>query len=119
MWIHGGGAAVLRGLLLIAIAVGCLGAAPAASAAQRATLTWDTDSTDVDLHMWDEDGNHAWYVDQTGIPDAELSEDIVTGYGPESFEEFEGTEGRHYAYPVQRLTCRRRHGVMTAWANTR
>jgi uncharacterized protein YfaP (DUF2135 family) len=50
-------------------------------------VSWDTDGTDVDLHVWDEEGNHAWYGDQHGIPGALLSTDDTDGYGPEFFDE--------------------------------
>lgn len=83
----------------ITVAVTML-AAGSAQAAERATLTWDTDDTDIDLHIWDSAGNHTSYRDQTAIPDAELSTDIIFGFGPEHFEEFTGTEGRTYTYGV-------------------
>ena len=54
---------------------------------ERASVSWDTDGTDVDLHVWDSDGNHAWYRDQEGIPEALLSSDDTDGYGPEFFDE--------------------------------
>ena len=38
-------------------------------------ISWDTAATDVDLHVWDEAGHHAWFRDPTGIPGGELSED--------------------------------------------
>lgn len=53
----------------------------------RATVTWNTDGSDVDLHIWDASGNHAWYGEQDGIPDATLSSDITDGYGPEVFSD--------------------------------
>lgn len=52
---------------------------------QRARIDWDTNDTDVDLHVWDQYGNHAWYGQKDGIPDGELSSDITTGFGPEIF----------------------------------
>jgi len=64
---------------------------------QRAVITWDTDGSDVDLHVWDQSGNHAWYSEQQGIEDGLLSSDITTGYGPEVFSDFSGT-GRKLTY---------------------
>lgn len=64
----------------------------------RAQLNWDT-PTDVDLHVWDDQGNETYYRDQTAIPDAQLVEDIVPGYGPEYFQET-GSFGRRYTYGV-------------------
>jgi hypothetical protein len=63
---------------------------------QRAHISWDTDSTDVDLHVWDEDGNHAWYSDRSGVPGAELSDDDTDGFGPEWF--FDDPRGRTFTY---------------------
>jgi hypothetical protein len=64
---------------------------------QRAIITWDTDGSDVDLHIWDQSGNHAWYQDQEGIENGLLSSDITTGYGPEVFSDTSGT-GRKLTY---------------------
>lgn len=85
-------------LVWLAVAASVLAAAGPARGAERATLTWDTDATDIDLHIWDASGNHASFRDQTAIPSAELSTDITFGFGPEHFEEFSGTEGRAYTY---------------------
>ena len=87
-------------LTALAVATSALAMAGSAAGAERATLTWDTDRTDVDLHIWDTSGAHAWYSEQEAISDAELSTDIIYGFGPEHFEEFTGTEGRTYAYGV-------------------
>lgn len=63
---------------------------------QRAQISWDTDNTDVDLHVWDEAGDHAWYSQQDGIPGGQLSDDITDGYGPEIF--FDDSSGRTLTY---------------------
>ena len=64
----------------------------------RAKLTWDTE-TDVDLHVWDEQGNHSYYSARDAIPGARLVEDIIPGYGPEYFEET-GLKGRKLTYGI-------------------
>jgi hypothetical protein len=87
-------------LTALAVATTALAMAGPAAGAERATLTWDTDRTDVDLHIWDTSGAHAWYSEQQAISDAELSTDIIYGFGPEHFEEFTGAEGRTYTYGV-------------------
>lgn len=48
-------------------------------------LTWDTEDTDVDLHVFDPNQNHAWYGNLGGIPGGALDHDDVDGYGPEIF----------------------------------
>jgi hypothetical protein len=57
----------------------------ASAAAERARISWDTAATDVDLHVWDEAGHHAWFRDPAGVPGGELSEDDRFGFGPEYF----------------------------------
>lgn len=51
----------------------------------RAVLTWDTDQVDIDLHIFDLQGNHAWYGNRRGIPGASLHNDDTDGFGPETF----------------------------------
>src|SRR4051795_2826538 len=53
--------------------------------AERVRISWDTAATDVDLHVWDPSGHHAWFREPTGIPGGELSEDDRYGFGPEYF----------------------------------
>lgn len=54
---------------------------------ERAHISWDTDSTDVDLHVWDENGNHAYFNNTAAIPTGELSGDDTDGFGPEYYFE--------------------------------
>jgi hypothetical protein len=57
---------------------------PEDAASMRFVLTWETDTNDVDLHVYDQSG-HAFY-DQPRLPSGgELLADITTGYGPEIF----------------------------------
>ena len=65
---------------------------------ERARISWDTDDTDVILHVWDSDGNHAWYGADDGVPDAELSSDVTTGFGPEVFSDFLDPSSRRFTY---------------------
>ncbi|MBV9927830.1 MAG: peptidoglycan DD-metalloendopeptidase family protein [Acidobacteria bacterium] len=51
----------------------------------RVVLTWDKADTDVDLHVQDSKGQHAWYVDYNGIPNGALDHDDTDGFGPEVF----------------------------------
>ncbi len=50
-----------------------------------ARLTWDTDLSDVDMHIYDPCDRHTYYRAKTAIPNAELDVDDVDGYGPETF----------------------------------
>jgi hypothetical protein len=51
----------------------------------RFVLTWETDANDVDLHVYDRQGNHAFYGAKTLPTGGELFADVTTGYGPECF----------------------------------
>ncbi len=55
------------------------------SSSLRFILMWETDANDVDFHIYDNMGSHAFY----GHPDLEtggsLYADVTTGYGPECF----------------------------------
>ena len=63
----------------------------------RTRLTWDSTS-DVDLHTWDTDGNHAYFVELDGIPSGYLDQDVIPGYGPETFQETD--PGHTYTFGV-------------------
>jgi len=51
----------------------------------RFILYWETDGNDVDFHIQDARGNHAWYSHKELASGGELYADITTGYGPECF----------------------------------
>jgi outer membrane protein OmpA-like peptidoglycan-associated protein len=51
----------------------------------RFTLYWETDANDVDLHVTDARGGHAFYSQPKLASGGELYADVTTGYGPESF----------------------------------
>jgi hypothetical protein len=51
----------------------------------RFVLTWETDANDVDLHVVDAQGHHAYYDVPTLPTGGELYADVRTGYGPECF----------------------------------
>lgn len=53
------GTVTARAAAFALIAFAVLASAAPALGAERARLTWDTDRTDVDLHVWDSSGNHA------------------------------------------------------------
>ncbi len=51
----------------------------------RITLSWDTDETDVDLHVLEPDGEEAYYGHRRTSTGGFVSEDVTTGYGPEEY----------------------------------
>lgn len=48
-------------------------------------LNWETDTNDVDLHVYDDQGNHAFYSRPRLASGGMLHGDVTTGYGPELF----------------------------------
>jgi hypothetical protein len=61
------------------------GAGLATEPSLRLVLTWETDANDVDLHIWDRKGGHAYFSQRTLPSGGELYADVTTGYGPECF----------------------------------
>jgi uncharacterized protein YfaP (DUF2135 family) len=49
----------------------------------RVLLSWDTDGTDLDLHLVTPDGEHIFYGNRTAPSGAALDVDVTTGFGPE------------------------------------
>jgi tetratricopeptide (TPR) repeat protein len=63
----------------------------------RFILYWETDGNDVDFHIRDARGGHAWYSHRQLSSGGELYADITTGYGPECF----AIQGTPHAGPYQ------------------
>jgi hypothetical protein len=57
----------------------------ATTASTRFILYWETDANDVDFHIQDARGGHAFYGAKVLPSGGELYADITTGYGPECF----------------------------------
>lgn len=76
-----------------------------------AQLTWNTDQTDVDLHVWDPHENQTYWQKKTeaagGIPGAELDVDDINGYGPEHFT-MQSAQAGNYIIKVRYYSA---HGV--------
>jgi uncharacterized protein YfaP (DUF2135 family) len=51
----------------------------------RFILYWETDANDVDLHVTDAQGHHAYFQHMQMESGGELYADITTGFGPECF----------------------------------
>jgi Vault protein inter-alpha-trypsin domain len=54
-------------------------------ASTRFIMYWETDANDVDFHIQDAKGGHAFYGARELASGGELYADITTGYGPECF----------------------------------
>ncbi|WP_266216079.1 VIT domain-containing protein [Paraliomyxa miuraensis] len=75
------------------------GATLATTASTRFVLNWETDANDVDLHVYDAKGGHAYFSNRTLGSGGQLYADVTTGYGPECF----ALEGKRRAGPYQVL----------------
>lgn len=73
----------------------------------RVVLSWETDTNDVDLHIYDGQRGHSYY----GLPElasgGNLGSDVVQGYGPEHF-----TVAAPLAFPYQLAVQYYARGVM-------
>lgn len=63
----------------------------------RFVLNWETDANDVDFHIHDGQGGHAYYRSRSLPSGGELYADVTTGYGPECFT----IPGTPKAYPYR------------------
>ncbi|HWB75754.1 MAG TPA: AgmX/PglI C-terminal domain-containing protein [Nannocystaceae bacterium] len=61
------------------------GIAPATHQTTRFVLAWETDANDVDFHIEDDFGGHAYYAWRNLSTGGQLLADVTTGYGPEQF----------------------------------
>ena len=51
----------------------------------RFVLAWETDANDVDLHVFDRGGGHAFYAARDLPSGGKLLDDVTDGFGPEMF----------------------------------
>jgi hypothetical protein len=63
----------------------------------RFVLVWETDANDVDFHIYDARGGHAFYSHPDLPSGGRLYADVTTGYGPECFT----IRGAKLAYPYR------------------
>jgi Mg-chelatase subunit ChlD/tetratricopeptide (TPR) repeat protein len=48
-------------------------------------ISWNTDATDIDMHVVDPAGEHCYYGARTTSSGGQLSRDVTQGFGPELF----------------------------------
>ena len=68
------------------------------SARLRVVLSWDSDNTDLDLHLVTPDGGHVWYGERSLANGAALDVDVTTGYGPEMIATPTPLKGQYLVY---------------------
>ncbi len=64
----------------------------------RVVLTWDSDNTDLDLHVISPDGSHVFYGDRVAPNGGALDVDVTTGFGPEIFATQAPLPGIYHVY---------------------
>ncbi|MFO0678161.1 MAG: VIT domain-containing protein [Polyangiaceae bacterium] len=67
----------------------------------RFVLNWETDANDVDFHIFDSSGGHAFYSSRELPSGGSLYADITTGYGPECFTIRKAKYQRDPVYTLQ------------------
>jgi hypothetical protein len=90
-WIHAEPAALTR----VSEVLRTRGLSVDGKPSTRFVLSWETDANDVDFHLFDGHGGHAYYSQKQLGSGGSLYADITTGYGPECF----AIPGRARAYP--------------------
>jgi hypothetical protein len=68
---------------------------PDSAPSLRFVLNWETDANDVDFHIYDGQGGHAYYSSKLLPSGGNLYADVTTGYGPECFT----IPGKPVAFP--------------------
>ncbi|MBZ5708467.1 VIT domain-containing protein [Nannocystis pusilla] len=66
-------------------AIAAAGVTPDSSPSLRFVLNWETDANDVDFHIYDGKGGHAFFSQRQLPTGGRLYADVTTGYGPECF----------------------------------
>ena len=64
----------------------------------RIVLSWDSDGTDLDLHVVSPDGQHTYYGDRVASNGGALDVDVTTGYGPEIYASPTPPKGVYHVY---------------------
>ncbi|WP_407926482.1 YfaP family protein [Aquipseudomonas ullengensis] len=64
----------------------------------RVALSWDSDNTDLDLHLVTPDGGHVWYGERSLANGAAQDVDVTTGYGPEMIASPTPLKGQYLVY---------------------
>lgn len=64
----------------------------------RVVLSWDSDATDLDLHVVSPDGQHVFYANRVAQGGGALDVDVTTGYGPEIYSHAAPPAGAYLVY---------------------
>lgn len=64
----------------------------------RVVLSWDSNGTDLDLHVVAPDGGHTWYGNRASDSGGALDIDVTTGYGPEIYAHPSPPSGLYHVF---------------------
>lgn len=64
----------------------------------RVVLSWNTNNTDLDLHVIAPDGSHTYYGNRVSANGGALDVDVTSGYGPEIYANPTPPAGRYLIY---------------------
>ena len=64
----------------------------------RVVLSWDSDGTDLDLHVISPDGQHVYFGNRTVPNGGALDVDVTTGFGPEIYANPSPIKGTYHIY---------------------
>ena len=64
----------------------------------RVILAWDSDGTDLDLHVIAPDGSHTYYGDRVTSDGGALDVDVTSGFGPEIYSHASPQPGTYLVY---------------------
>jgi len=76
-------------------------------------ISWNTDRTDIDLHVKEPGGEECYYKNSQTRSGGELSDDITTGYGPEFYINRDAPSGRYRVYVKYFSDDRNKLGLTT------
>ena len=80
----------------------------------RIVLSWDSDSTDLDLHVVSPDGQHVFYGARVAPNGGALDVDVTTGFGPEIFATPSPVQGAYHVFVNYFGAGEQRDAVITA-----
>lgn len=64
----------------------------------RVVLSWDSDGTDLDLHVVSPDGQHVFYGNRVAQNGGALDVDVTTGFGPEIYANPAPPKGAYHVF---------------------
>ena len=77
------------------------------------TITWNTDSTDIDLHVKEPSGEECYYEHTKTKSGGRITQDVTQGYGPEMYVLKKAPKGEYHVRVKFYSTNRQRASART------